>query len=192
MPTYDMYYASSGFPSLFRGTFQFSAIIGILSVVALWFVFKKANEEGWAAVIPVYNLYVLFKITWGSGWKFLLLLIPIANIVIYIITMVKLAKVFGKGGGWACGLIFLYPIFICIMAFDKSIVYMGEFAGNTGAQGSATPYASATGYDTINTNSDTPQVAPQYQPTSSPSFCSSCGAPINKGDKFCINCGNQI
>lgn len=75
--------------------------------------------------MPFYNAYVLFKITWGSGWKFLLMLIPIANAVIAIITLVKLAKAFGKGGGWACGLIFLEPIFICIMAFDGNIQYVG-------------------------------------------------------------------
>ena len=53
------------------------------------------------------------------------MLIPIANAVIAIITLVKLAKAFGKGGGWACGLIFLEPIFICIMAFDGNIQYVG-------------------------------------------------------------------
>ena len=94
--------------------------IAVLGIVAMWKIFTKAGEPGWAAIIPFYNLYVLFKITWGSGWKFLLLLIPIANIVIAIITMVKLAKAFGKGGGFAVGLIFLSIIFYCILAFDDS------------------------------------------------------------------------
>ena len=53
-----------------------------------------------------------------------LLLIPIANIVILIITMVKLAKAFGKSGGFAVGLIFLSIIFYCILAFDQSM-YLG-------------------------------------------------------------------
>lgn len=95
-----------------------------LGIVAMWKVFEKAGEPGWAAIIPFYNLYVLFKITWGNGWKFLLLLIPLANVVFLIITMVKLAKAFGKGGGFAVGLIFLSLIFYCILAFDQS-QYLG-------------------------------------------------------------------
>ena len=101
-----------------------SLAIIVLGIVAMWKIFEKAGEPGWAAIIPFYNLYVLFKITWGNGWKFLLLLIPIANIVFAIITMVKLAKAFGKSGGFAVGLIFLSVIFYCILAFDHS-----EYAG---------------------------------------------------------------
>ena len=98
--------------------------VSVLAIIAMWKIFEKAGEPGWAAIIPFYNLYVLFKITWGNGWKFLLLLIPIANIVFYIITMVKLAKAFGKSGGFAVGLVFLSVIFYCILAFDQS-QYLG-------------------------------------------------------------------
>lgn len=106
------------------GMTLFSLAVAVLGIVAMWKIFEKAGEPGWAAIIPFYNLYVLFKITWGSGWKFLLLLIPIANIVFLIITMVKLAKAFGKSGGFAVGLIFLSVIFYCILAFDQS-QYLG-------------------------------------------------------------------
>ncbi|HML67984.1 MAG TPA: DUF5684 domain-containing protein [Clostridia bacterium] len=101
-----------------------SLALAVLGIVAMWKIFEKAGEPGWAAIIPFYNLYVLFKITWGNGWKFLFLLIPIANIVFAIITMVKLAKAFGKSGGFAVGLIFLSIIFYCILAFDQS-QYLG-------------------------------------------------------------------
>lgn len=96
----------------------------VLMIVAQWKIFVKAGEPGWAAIIPFFSTYTLFKITWGSGWKFLLLLIPIAGLVIWIITMVKLAKAFGKGGGFATGLIFLSGIFYCILAFGKA-EYLG-------------------------------------------------------------------
>ena len=101
-----------------------SLALAVLGIVAMWKIFEKAGEPGWAAIIPFYNIYVLFEITWGNGWKFLFLLIPIANIVFAIITMVKLAKAFGKSGGFAVGLIFLSIIFYCILAFDKS-EYLG-------------------------------------------------------------------
>ena len=101
-----------------------SLALAVLGIVAMWKIFEKAGKPGWAAIIPFYNIYVLFEITWGNGWKFLFLLIPIANIVFAIITMVKLAKAFGKSGGFAVGLIFLSIIFYCILAFDQS-QYLG-------------------------------------------------------------------
>jgi len=92
MENFDYESAYQGGP----GTTILSLAISVLAIIALWKIFEKAGEPGWAAIIPFYNLYVLFKITWGNGWKFLLMLIPIANIVFAIITMVKLAKAFGK------------------------------------------------------------------------------------------------
>lgn len=100
-------------------------ILGIFSLVCMWKVFVKAGKPGWAAIVPFYNLYVLFEITYGKGWKFLLLLIPIVDIIFVILVYVKLAKVFGKTGGFAVGLILLDPIFMGILAFDDSITYKG-------------------------------------------------------------------
>lgn len=98
--------------------------LGVLSLVSLWKVFKKAGEPGWAAIVPLYNVYTMFKITWGSGWKCLLMLIPFANIAIAILSMIKLAKVFGKSTGFAVGLVFLSFIFLPILAFGDA-AYQG-------------------------------------------------------------------
>lgn len=101
-----------------------SIIVAIVFVVGMWKMFVKAREAGWASIIPIYNIYVLFKITWGSRIKFLLLLIPIVNIFISIKTQIKLAKAFGKGGGFVAGLIFLTPIFYAILGFSDA-KYLG-------------------------------------------------------------------
>lgn len=95
-------------------------LVAALMIVAMWRIFVKAGEEGWKAIVPFYNTYILYKITWGNGLYFLLLLIPCVNVVIQIITSVKLAKVFGKGIGFTLGLIFLGPIFQLILGFDSS------------------------------------------------------------------------
>lgn len=100
------------------------AAVTIILVLGLWKMFKKAGEPGWAAIVPIYNAYVLFKITWGKGIKFLLTLIPIYNIYIIIKTQLKLAKSFGKGGGFAAGLIFLALIFYAILGFSDA-EYLG-------------------------------------------------------------------
>ncbi len=105
---------------LFAGYTIVVLALGILGIVCNWKIYAKAGQPGWGALIPIYNVYLLFKITWGNGWYFLLTLIPIANVVIAILTQVKLAKVFGKDGGFAVGLIFLSFIFLPILAFDKS------------------------------------------------------------------------
>ncbi len=123
MSGYETSYLSS-MAEASPGAMFLSLALTVLGVIAMWKIFEKAGEPGWAAIIPFYNLYVLFKITWGNGWKFLFLLIPIANFVFAIITMVKLAKAFGKSGGFAVGLVFLSIIFYCILAFDQSI-YLG-------------------------------------------------------------------
>ena len=80
-------------------------------------MFSKAGEPGWASIIPIFNAYVLFKMTWDKGSKFLLLLIPIYNIIVIIKTQIKLAKAFGKSGGFVAGLIFLTPIFYALLGF---------------------------------------------------------------------------
>ena len=60
-----------------------------------------------------------------NGWMFLLLLIPIVNIIVAIMLYVNLAKAFGKSTGFAIGLIFLNFIFMLILAFSSA-----EYVGN--------------------------------------------------------------
>lgn len=94
--------------------------VGILQLIATWKVYKKAGERGWAAIVPFYNLYVMVKITWGNGWLFLLYLVPLGNVVFGIATYIKLARVFGKGGGYAAGLVFFPYVFLSILGFGKA------------------------------------------------------------------------
>lgn len=39
----------------------------ILEIVALWRIFTKAGEKGWNCLIPIYNMYILFKIANNVG-----------------------------------------------------------------------------------------------------------------------------
>ncbi len=97
-----------------------TSLVSILLIISMWLIYKKAGEHGWAAIIPFYSTYVLFKITWGNGWRFLLLLIPIYNIVLYIQTMIKLAHAYEKSTAFGWGLVFLNVIFSCILAFGDA------------------------------------------------------------------------
>lgn len=50
--------------------------VAVLAIIAKWKVFEKAGEPGWAAIIPFYKDYILFKLSWGNGWYFLLTAVP--------------------------------------------------------------------------------------------------------------------
>ena len=44
----------------------FACIYYVLTIIARWKIFTKAGEAGWKSIIPIYNNYVLFKITWTT------------------------------------------------------------------------------------------------------------------------------
>ena len=50
----------------------------------------------------------------------------IVMVVLNIMCCIGLSYAFGKGAGFACGLIFLNVIFLCIMAFNRNIRYVGN------------------------------------------------------------------
>ena len=124
MNDYYDYYTYSSPPTFNPLPTIISLAVCVFVLVCMWIVFRKAGKPGWAAIVPFYNLYVLFDITWGSGMRFLLLLIPIYNIILGIQTQVRLARAFGKSGGFAAGLVFLPYIFIPLLAFGKE-TYQG-------------------------------------------------------------------
>ena len=105
-----------------------SLAICVLIIAAMWKVFTKAGQPGWASIIPIYNLYVLCKIAGRPGWWLLLMLIPFVNFIIFIVLSIDIAKSFGKGVGFALGLFFLGFIFWPILGFG-SAQYHGPSAG---------------------------------------------------------------
>ena len=95
-------------------------VIVIFEIAAVWRIFRKAGQPGWAAIIPIYNLIVLLMVVKKPIWWIILFFIPIVNFIIMIILAINLAKVFGKGGGFAVGLILLGIIFIPILGFGSA------------------------------------------------------------------------
>lgn len=95
-------------------------IVAIIMIVSYWKIFTKAGKPGWASLIPFYNLYTMFEVAGMSGWMFLLLLVPVANVVVMIMMSINLAKAFGKTGGFVVGLILLGVIFFPILAFGNA------------------------------------------------------------------------
>ena len=110
---------TSGSASALSGTVStvVSLAIAIFYLVAMWRIYTKAGQPGWACIIPIYGTIVLLRICGRPAWWFLLYLIPVVNVVIGIIVLFDLAKSFGKGAGFGLGLLFLSLIFIPILAF---------------------------------------------------------------------------
>lgn len=117
------------------GAFMFVfALVGLVVLVGMWKAFSKAGQPGWAAIIPVYNLVVLFRVAGQSGWlalTFLLNFIPVVGglawLGIVIWNHINVSKRFGHGVGFALGLVFLAPIFWLILGFGSS-KYVGDQA----------------------------------------------------------------
>ncbi|WP_283651066.1 DUF5684 domain-containing protein [Ileibacterium valens] len=124
----------------------FGFIWYILLACGLFQTFRKAGEEGWKAIIPIYNLYICFKIAnkesmfwlWGGSLLLSGLFAWMSNLAIFfllgavstifsLIAALLLADMwygisvnFGHGFGFALGLIFLNPLFIIILGFGDS------------------------------------------------------------------------
>ena len=111
---------SAAAAGLGMGMMIFILLIAVVLIAAMWKVFEKAGEPGWAALIPIYNFIVLLKIAGKPAWWVVLMFIPFVNFVIAIILSLAIAKNFGKGAGFGLGLAFLGLVFYPILAWGDS------------------------------------------------------------------------
>lgn len=109
------------------GSSLVSLAIGILVIIAWWRIFEQAGFQGWKAIIPVYNVIIMFRMTrirpeWA--WVMVGLLIPFVNflaalglLVLGALSAVRLSQAYNRSGVWAIGLVLLPFIFYPILAF---------------------------------------------------------------------------
>lgn len=110
----------------------FILALAVFVIIIYWKLFEKAGKPGWASIIPVYNVIVLFDII-GYKWYYIFLLflgvIPVIGqvaVLLFVISYnIKLAKSFGQSTAFGIGLWLVNPVFCAILAFDKSISYIG-------------------------------------------------------------------
>ena len=95
-------------------------ILLVLVIAGMWKMFQKAGKPGWAAIVPIYNFIVLLEIVGKPLWWIILLFIPFVNFVIIIILYIELAKSFGKGVGYAFGLLLLPFVFFPMLGFGDA------------------------------------------------------------------------
>lgn len=90
----------------------------IFLIGAMWKIYDKAGEPGWACLVPFYNFYVMCNFCGVKNWW--LIFIPFANIYIAIVAIFALAKSFGKDTGFGVGLLLLGIIFYPILGYGDS------------------------------------------------------------------------
>ena len=95
-----------------------SAFLSLALLISLMTIYKKAGKPAISAIVPIWNIISLLQIVEKPMWYILLMMIPVVNIVIMIQVYIALAKKFGKGSGFAIGIIFLPVIFIPLLSFS--------------------------------------------------------------------------
>lgn len=117
----------------FFGTFFIIWLAALIFMIVVnWKMYEKAGKPGWASIIPIYNVIVLFEII-GYKWYYIFLLflgaIPVIGgiaLILFVISYsIKLAKSFGQSVSFGIGLWLLNPVFTAIIAFSKDINYVG-------------------------------------------------------------------
>jgi DNA-directed RNA polymerase subunit RPC12/RpoP len=103
------------------------AIVGIVQVAAVWTIFDKAGEPGWAVLVPVYNMWVWAVVADKPGWwglaTFSAGFIPyvgwLVQLGLWIVITIGVAKAFNRGVGFGLGLCFLPIVFYPMLAFGS-------------------------------------------------------------------------
>lgn len=106
--------------------------IGLLMLISLWKIYKKAGKKGWESIVPIYNIIVLIQIVELPMWYIVLFLVPFANIYAMFKIYIELAHKFGKSTGFGVATVFFSIVCLPMLAFGKDAVYNG--GNNVGAQ----------------------------------------------------------
>lgn len=170
-------------------------VLGIIAIafyvvylIALSKLFKKAGVEGWKAIIPFYNTFVLIQISGLNWWYFLIAmssaicsllgikgLDTVCNIValgVNFFVFYNIAKKmkqqpigFGVAGALVKGIIVMVLGFSDKYTFDSSVQVSPN--GPIG--------------DTKESTSNEPE-----------KYCLGCGCKLKPGTKFCEKCGKEV
>lgn len=97
---------------------QVALTVGV--VAGMWKTFGKAGEPPWAAIVPIYNVYIMTKIGENAWWWVLLMFVPVVNLFALAKVSVDLADAFGRGILFGLGLTVIPFVFYPILGFGGS------------------------------------------------------------------------
>ena len=98
----------------------------LLCLVGLWGVFVKAGQPGWAAIVPIYNLYTWVKVADQPGWWVVLYFVPGVNLFVHITVCIYVALEFRQHWLFGIGLWLLPVVFLPVLGFgNRRAEYVG-------------------------------------------------------------------
>ncbi len=106
--------------------FIFLVLFVLLPAIGLWKLFEKAGQAGWQAIVPIYNAYVMIKLSGKPVWWLALFLVPGINLLVLIGITIDFLKSFGKFsmGEHAAGVLLPF-IYLPKWGSDKVTCYLG-------------------------------------------------------------------
>ena len=163
----------------------------IVYFIALWKIFNKAGHNGWEAIIPFYNTWVLAEIS-GSAWWYALIIIvynlkmvdngiveaiiSLAAIVSRFFIFYNLSKKFHKEVGFAV-LMTVFPIvMIPIIGFSNNYKYDKDVVVSENGPIGENNFQAKNGVNNYTTKR----------------YCQYCGKQIHNDVKYCGNCGAEL
>lgn len=159
--------------------------IYIVYVIGLWKLFKKAGKQGWEAIIPFYNTYVLVEIAGLNWWYFLIaisgsifsflnidgldIIASIATLAVRFFAFWNIGKKMKQNHVSIAILGTLFsPIMTMVLGLSKNYQFDNSIA--TSPNG---PFGEETS-------------------TNSERFCLGCGVKLKPNAKFCDKCGKKV
>lgn len=184
-------------------------IVSVVGIIGQWKMFKKANEEGWKAIIPVYNAITLCKLVGVTPWWILIvavsgiiaeipyigliggLALSASSIYFLIILSISTARSYSKSDTFGIGYIFniTKPFFYLATGVSNSANYIGPkpmadpvwdwLVKTFGGNNSNKSVASNNNVNVQGENNQS-------------HFCPNCGAQVGNGETFCSSCGAKL
>ena len=191
-------YESDSLDLLLGGSIVLLLVIGIIAIalivfyiVCLWKLFKKAGKNGWEAIIPYYNTWILVEIAGLNWWYFL---IAISGSIISLIGLDNLSWI-TTIAGWAVNFFVFYnlakkmhknPIGIAIGGALVPGIMVIVLGLSKNYQYDSSVVVSPNGPIGDNKEfSNNNNAAPER-------FCLGCGQKLKSNSAFCENCGRKI
>mgnify|MGYP003378972712 CR=1 FL=1 len=95
---------------------------GILSIWGKWKIFERMGIIGFWSIVPVYSDYLIYQKVWRNGRY------GVVVSLMFYYGILMLSKTFKAPQTIQLGMTFLWPVFMILMAGDKTLTYHPELA----------------------------------------------------------------
>lgn len=171
-------------------------LLGILVVyfIGLWKVFQKCGYNGWEALIPFYNSWILIKISGLNTWYYFLLianticsildlsaltgLASLVSMVASFFVYYNICKKFHKDLFYAVLTVIFPIVMLPILGFGKDNIFDNSVSVSPNG-----PIGDDAFSNNPNNNNNS------YENNS---FCRYCGNKLVNNSNFCSKCGNKV